>query len=370
MKIMQVVLSLDCGGLEQLVVELTQKLKSQQIDSVIICLEKKGQLAEKLRNQGIEIIEFGKKPGVDLGLFWGLARLMREQKVDLVHTHNFGPLIYGSIAARLAGVNSINTRHGRTDKKIASWIWDLNSFVVPVSNDTAEHLLELNKIKKDKLKVIYNGIDLKKFDNLLDQQKKAAFKQKLGLNPQKFTVGHVGRLSEEKDQATLLDAVKILLDQKKDVQLVIVGDGVLRKDLEKKSQDLGLTNAVKFLGFRNDISEILNIIDVYVLSSVREGLSLSILEAMAVGKPVIATKIGGSPEAIVDGKNGYLVSAKNPQAIAKGISMLYADRNLLSQVGKAARRSVEERFSLDAMAQEYAKLYEQIRKKRGAGEAS
>lgn len=357
MNIAHVVLSLDCGGLEQVVVQLVKKQKKHGLEVSIICLEAKGGLAKEVGDAGIQVYELDKAPGFHLNLVFRLAKLLRKLSVDLVHSHNMGPLVYGSLAAFLTGKKCINTRHGRTDKKIPAIVWNLNSYVVPVSKDTKEYLLKHNRIAKRKINVIYNGIDLEKFHNGFDRQDTIRLKQEIGLRDDSYIIGNVGRLAQEKDQATLLKAFRKLRKKEMNVELIFVGDGPLREDLEKLVKKFELNDRVKFLGYRDDIPNLLNLFDTFVLSSYREGLSLSILEAMAAGKPVVATNVGGTREVVKERETGYLVPCGFPERIENAIARLHINPALADKMAQAGQKLVSKQFSLEAMASQYENLY-------------
>jgi sugar transferase (PEP-CTERM/EpsH1 system associated) len=360
MKIIHIVNSLECGGLEQLVLQLVKKLNKDGIPSEIICLNGAGELSEEARDAGITLLEMGKKPGFEPKLILRLAKVLKQSNADIVHTHNFAPLIYGSLAARLAGKPCMNTRHGRTADKIWSLIWMLNSFVVPVSTDTKNYLIKSNRIDPDKIRIIYNGVDLTRYSmNDADENRKT-LRTKMNIPESSFVLLSVGRLSAEKDHETLLKAFRKLRRKKMDAFLLIAGDGALKPHLEKTAIDFGVADRVRFLGFRNDVVQLLNSCDVFVLSSYREGLSLSILEAMACGKPIIATKIGGTPEAVIDDQTGYLVPCGFPERIEVAVQKLYINQTKALEMGQASRRKVEECFSLTSMVNEYRKLYLEI----------
>lgn len=357
MKIVHVVNSLECGGLEQMALQLVKQLNSGGTPSDIVCLAGKGDLASEAQAAGIKVIALDKKPGFKFGLIFRLAKTCRELDADIVHTHNFGPLIYGSLAARLAGKKCVNTRHGRTDDRVSGLIWNLNDFIVPVSADTRGHLLKNNRVAARKLRIIYNGVDLKRYSRDINGVERRTTRESLGIGPESFVIINVGRLSPEKDQATLLKAFRRMRRKKMDAFLLIAGDGPLRGKLEQKAMEFEVADRVKFLGFRDDVVSLLQASDVFVLSSYREGLSLSLLEAMACGKPVVATKIGGTPEAVVEDETGFLVPCGFPERIEVAVQKLFINRQKAVDMGAAARRKVEERFSLVKMAGEYQQLY-------------
>lgn len=360
MKVIHVVNSLACGGLEQMALQLVRKLNEAGIPSDIVCLAQKGELAAEAEKCGITVKSLEKTCGFDFGLILRLAKVCRELGGDIIHTHNFAPLIYGTLAAKLCGKKCLNTRHGRTDDKTYPFIWHLNDYIVPVSEDTRAHLLKHNSISPDKLKVIYNGVDLALYSAGAGKTEIETTRAQIGVAPQSFVIATVGRLSPEKDHLTLLKAFKKLRKKKMEGDLLIVGDGPLRAKLEQAAVQHEVADRVKFLGFRDDVVKILRASDVFVLSSYREGLSLSVLEAMACSKPVVATKVGGTPEMIIDGETGYLVPCGFPERIEVAVMKLYINRETARQIGENARRKVEETFNLKKMVEGYRALYESM----------
>lgn len=357
MKVAQVVLNLQYGGLEKLVIQLSQRLNNSGISTIIICLDDIGDLALEAQKRGVEVVSLNKTPGFKWKWVFELKKILKEHKVDLVHSHNYAPLVYGTLAAKLAGIRSINTRHSRTQEKISRFIWNLNKFITTVSEDTRTEILKHNRISKDKLKVVHNGIDLEAFNIMLSEQQIKEKKQSLGIAEDSYVIGNIGRLVEDKDQETLLKAYKKLFKKNFNGDLVIVGDGRLKEALVAKAQEYGIQDRVKFLGFRDDVSELIQIFDIYVLSSIREGVSLTLLEAMAARKTVIATKIGGNPEVVVDGSTGYLVPCGFPERIESAIMRLYVNRNLAVKMGEAGAERARELFSLKRMTDSYVELY-------------
>lgn len=360
MKVMHVVLSLDCGGLEKLVVDLVNGLNKKGIESMVLCLGDKGVLSKQIEEKGIEVVSLEKKDGLDFGLFFQLAKILKSAKIDIVHTHNLGPLVYGSVAAKLAGCKALNTRHGRTDKKISSLVWNLNDYIVPVSEDTKTHLLHCNRMNKLKVKVIYNGIDIDVFNQGMGLEEKSKIREDLGLKKESFIIGHVGRLSAEKDQLTLLKAFRNIVYKEHNAELIIIGDGDQRETLKKAAKEFKIDASVKFLGHRDDVSKILRVMDVFVLTSFREGLSLAILEAMACGVPIVATKIGGTPEVIVDGENGYLAPCGFPERIENGIMRIFSNKELHQKMSANCLKLAKDNFSLDRMTADYEELYRKM----------
>lgn len=355
MRILQVVNSLDVGGIEQLAVELSAGLRRQGHESIVCCLEGFGPLAETAASLGIRVVALGKRNGVDLRVVPKLRALMRRERIDVVHTHNMSPLLYGTLAARLARVRRIiNTRHGREAKRQARVIWNLNDAIVAISEDARQRLLAHNRLEARRVQVIYNGID----SSTVNGHAHEACKRQLGLDPTRRVIGTVGRLAEEKDQATLLRAFATLRSWRFDIDLVLAGDGPCRVSLERLARELGVAPYVRFLGFRTDIRQVLDAFEVFVLSSLTEGIALTLLEAMAAARPVVATRVGGNPEVVVDGITGHLVPPQHPWAMAEALRAILANPELGRRLGAAGRARVETHFSLARMVRDYAHLYE------------
>lgn len=358
--ICHVVLSLEFGGLEKVAIALADGVDKRKYRVIICCLDRLGDFAREAESRGITVILVGRKPGIDMSLPFRLSRIFKDEKIDIVHSHNFAPMLYGTIGAKMAKVRLIlNTIHGREKKIKHNYIWSkicgFNDYVVTISQDARNEFLKYAKIKPDRVKVIHNGVDV---FNIITTTDNKAMKEKLGILSSDFVVGTVSRLSGEKDQFTLLKAFKEVANNLSNVRLVIAGDGKLKRELESYSAQLGISDKVLFLGFRNDIGDILPVFDVFVLTSLTEGISISLLEAMAASKPVVATRVGGNLEIIKDGETGYLVPPKNSREIANAIMLLLRDRDLSGRIGSEARNKVENYFSLNKMVSEYETFYE------------
>lgn len=366
--IMHIVFSLECGGLENVAIDLAERLNSGAFNSCICCLDTFGELTNEAKKKNIEVILVKRTPGKDFILPFRLARVMKERNIHLSHTHNLGPLLYGSLAAKLAGVRVvINTRHGREKKHRSSYIWNINDAVVAISEDAKREMLKWNRINIKKTMVIYNGIDIDKYSN---QQNGSEAKKALNIEPSTLVVGTVARLSPEKDQYTLIEAFSKMVNKIDDAKLIFVGDGVLKEELVNYAQKLGVSNKVIFLGFKDDVYNILPVFDVFTLSSLTEGVSLTLLEAMAMKRPVVATNVGGNPEVVIDRVTGFLVPSKDSEKMADAIIKILQNSELAQKMGAAGRRRVEEKFSLERMVKEYEALYLECLARKGVVLAS
>jgi sugar transferase (PEP-CTERM/EpsH1 system associated) len=232
----------------------------------------------------------------------------------------------------------------------------LVSRFVTVSFDLRQWLLTTVGLPAAKLVTIHNGVDVGRF-SAGDRQ---ASRRALRLPAHAVVIGAVGRLDPVKDHAGLLEAFTVLRTDQPAAELVIVGDGPCRADLERRIQERGLTGRVHLLGMRQDVPALLRGFDVFVLPSVAEGISNTVLEAMATGLPVVATRVGGNPELLEHGVTGMLVPPGNPLVLAAALRCYVEDANLRLGHGEAALRRVLAHFTLDRMAQAYRDLYQSI----------
>ena len=218
--------------------------------------------------------------------------------------------------------------------------------MVPVSEDSAQVAREIERVPNQKVLVIHNGIDLDHFPARPDRDTRPIHRA--------ITVA---RLNLIKDQGTMLRAVKLVTDIEPNFRLDLIGDGPSRAELESLRDQLDLGDKVRFLGTRTDVHEQLAEADLFLLSSISEGISLTLLEAMAVGLPIVATAVGGNPEVVTDGETGWLVPTQSPEAMAQAILKMIADPEMANRMGVAGRHRVEKEFNLDRVVIEYENLY-------------
>lgn len=354
------------GGSETVLAYIAKNLDSRYYRS-LVCLISEGWLSDHLKKIGVDYLVIKNKRALDPIFLAKLVGLIKREKIDLVHAHEFLMNVYGSVAAKIASVPMIGTIHGKgyfTDKKSRILAYKLAmllcSQMIAVSEDLRKYFTkELKLTNTSKIVTIYNGIDLNKYTVNNSHRN---IHNKPGISPNTLIAGIVGSLFVVKGIPYLLEAIKKVITYFPNFRLLIVGEGDQESILKKKVVSLGLQNIVNFLGFRNDIPEVLNLFDIYICSSSSEGLSLSILEAMAMEKPVIATEVGGNPELIVHGKNGYLVPPRDPEKLAEKILVLLKNKNLREQMGKMGRKIVEEKFSIKAMIDNYQNLYKKLLK--------
>jgi glycosyltransferase involved in cell wall biosynthesis len=267
----------------------------------------------------------------------------------------------GIVGAKLAAVPIIiHGEHGtmQTESKlhihVQRWFWCRADQILSVSEVLRDNLHQTFAFPKERIRVVANGVDLSRFDlsrNGVD------YKARLGLPPEALVFGAVGRLVPVKAYPILLKAAKLVFREIPPAHLVIAGDGPLRNELVQMARDYNMMDRVHFLGARKDVQEILRALDVYVLCSESEGMSNTILEAMASGRPVVATAVGGNPELVVDGETGLLVSPNHPHRLATAIMKLLREPACRRRLGQGSRRRVEEKFNLEDMVRNYAEVY-------------
>lgn len=354
---------LKIGGLQRLVVDLACNIDKERFE-VSVCAIREGRDFEgTLCEKGIKVIRLPIAPaGVDYLTFWKLYKVIRMLKPAIVHTHNTQPFIEGGIAALMARVPVIiHTDHGREfpDKRrymFAEWI--LSHFVdgmVCVSEATRASLAEHEKIRASKIKVILNGIDGGQYRTDLDP---AVKRKDLGIPPESTPLlGWCGRLSSEKGLTYLLQALRLLIRDFPNVLLLLVGGGELMERLTEESKELGVEDHVRFLGPRHDVHEILRILDLFVLPSVREGLPLVLLEAMAASLPIVATGVGGIREAVEDGVNGLVVKPQDPSSLYEAAKRILESANTWRRFSGHSYELFQNRFTLERMVREYEAIY-------------
>lgn len=352
------------AGAEMLVAETIRRLGSR-IEPVVFCLDAVGPLGERLRGEGVAVLAFGRRPGLDLSVSRRVAREIRGRRLDVLHAHQYTPFFYGAIAARLSGVRPrvIFTEHGRHYPDVVSarrrwtnrWVLDrLADEVNAVCEFSARHLAEQDGFDARRIAVIENGIDAPRYGHAVDV---AGARRQLGLDPARRYVATVARFHPVKDHVTLIRAFGDCVRTRPDVDLLLVGDGPLRADLERQSADLGLRDRVRFLGVRDDVAAILGAVDIFALTSLSEAASLTLLEAMASELPVVVTAVGGNPEIVREGVDGLLAPRRDVPAIAEAFGRLLDDQRLARAMGASGAARARDQFQLDRTIARYYELY-------------
>lgn len=359
-RILHVIPTLRLGGLESVVARLTDRLATE-MKHVVVTPGDDGPMRVRF-SEAVSVIAMGEQHRPDRWNALRMARLFRSLRPDIVHSRNWS-CVDAIIGARLAGVPIvIHGEHGRdaTDPEGRNAIRRIGRRLlspmvtqfVTVSRDLARWLVEDVGIPARKVSSICNGVDVRRF---APGQRQAA-RTALSITAGHVVIGTVGRLDPVKDQVGLVRAFAAVAHDPRLV-LLIAGDGPCRVELESAVSSLGLGGRVRLLGERNDVPRVLAALDVFVLSSLGEGISNTILEAMATGLAVVATRVGGNPELVVDGTTGFLVEPRSPAALTSAIRRYLESPALLARHGRAGRERAESEFSLERMIGAYEQLY-------------
>lgn len=362
--IAHVVENLERGGLERMVIDLALAQRAAGHRCRVACLFEPGALAHELETQGIEVHACHKRGGFDLGAMRRLRTWLRSQPGAVVHTHNANAH-YHAVAAGvgLPLARMVNTRHGMgaaQPRSRGEWLYRRTMR----STDTVAAVCEAARARfaqqgvrpRGQLLAVPNGIRTDVFSCASDERR-IALRNVLDLPPGARIVGTVGRLNPVKDQATLLRAFARAHAAFADSVLVLVGDGALRATLQAQAVALAIGDAVRFLGDRSDVRQLLQGFDVFALSSLSEGYSMALLEACASGLPIVATDVGGNREIVVDGRNGTLVEAGREDLLADALLALLQAPERAARMGLAGREWALQEASVDTMALRYASLY-------------
>lgn len=360
------------AGAEVLVAETIRRLAGQ-IAPTVFCLDAVGPIGEKLRAEGTPVVCLGRRPGRDWRVAWRLARALEAHRIEVVHAHQYTPFFYAALA-KLLGRNKVRlilTEHGRHFPDIVRPLRrTVNRLLLDRLADavnaccafSAAGLSRVDGFAAGRIEIIENGIDLARYRAVADR---AGLREKLGLAANRRYLAVVARFHPVKDHATLLRAFAAVAHARPDIDLLLVGDGPLRADLERFVSELGIAARVRFLGVRSDVSAILQAVDLFALTSVSEAASLTLLEAMASGLAVVVTDVGGNPEIVRDGREGLLAPRGDFSAVAAALLRLLDDPALAAAMGVAGRLRVEEHYRLEGTVAAYARLYDRLARPAG-----
>ena len=355
LKICHVVLSLRPGGLENGVVNVINGLDRSRFRSSVCCLQEKGEFVARIRDPDVEVTAMGLQPGNDLRLPLRLAALFRRQRTDIVHTRNAESFFYGVLGARLAGVpRVVHSEHGRTfpEKRLRAlaqrWLLRFVDYSFAVSARLKEDLQNEIGVGREQFHVLYNGVDLQKFPL-------AARRPERG----EILIGSVGRLVKVKNYGLLLRAFARLPAQAR-CRLILIGDGPERAGLQAQAAQLAVQDRVQFAGHRDDVPRLLQDLDVFVLPSISEGMSNTMLEAMACGATVVASDVGGNRELVEHGASGLLFASDDLDGLTRALARVVTDEAFRAQLAAAAACRVRAEFSIQAMIGRYEDMYRAV----------
>ena len=364
-KLTHIICSLGYGGAERFLIDLIKNTDQEKYEISVLCVIEGGPLVKELELNGIETLIIGKKTKLGISTIWKIYKYLKKEKIQIVHTHLFAGDTWGRIAAVLARTSviistehSVNFNEGIIKRLVKKFLSYFTDKIVAISKTVKENSQKRDWINPKKIDVIYNGINLEKF-SLPPLTPLRLGGETVGAN---IILGFVARLEKEKGAEYLIKAMSttegsLLQNIQRDIELKILGDGTQRKNLETMSEQFGLKDKIEFLGFKNNPANFYQEIDILIIPSLWEGLSITALEAMASGVPIIASNTGGLKEIIEDGKSGLLFESENSKDLAKKIFWAIKNYDKINLMAKKAKIKIED-FDIKKKAKEYERIYE------------
>ena len=362
-KILTLVETLTAAGAERVAVNLAVALKRSTAFCPVVCASRSGgELETLLKEHQVEYRVLGRKSSRDVAPWSVLTRWIRDEQIALVHGHMRGSNLWAGVLGRLCGVPVVAHAHGEptgpVDLAFSSAIATLVDRVIAVSENERQNLLRAPLVSAAGVVTIHNGLDPAVYTG----PREPALKQELGFPPDSQVVGICAKLRAEKSHEIFLRAARDVATRHREAHFLVLGDGPRRGELEAIARELGLGDRCRFAGHRTDVPQLLRCMDVGVLTSDREGLPLAILEYMASGLPLVSTRVGGIPEAIRDGENGFLLEAGDVGSIAERVSRLLDDSTLRENMAARGERIFNDEFSEAAMVKKVGVVYRELLK--------
>jgi glycosyltransferase involved in cell wall biosynthesis len=381
-RVLHIITRLDAGGSATNTIETVARLNPSLYECTLVIgltYDPDGRINQELKDKKIntifiEDLRRNINPWHDFKAFCKLYDILKRNQYDIVHTHTSKAGILGRWAAKLAKVRTIvHTPHGHVfygyfDKltsqifiNVERWTARLTDKIITLTELGKKEHVQFKIAAEDKFVVIASGIDINYFS--LPHKDTPSLKQKLKIPEDAFIFGTVARLEPIKGNRHLIEAFAKILPRHSHARLLLTGDGPQRKELESLCQELNLNNHVCFAGFQSDVGPYLQIMDNFVLASLNEGMGRSILEAMACGKPIIATRVGGIPELIEHNQTGLLVESNDVEALSAAMESILKSKEDAQRLGENAKKKAGHRYSLESMVQTIENLYEELLKK-------
>lgn len=362
--VLHLVLSLDIGGLERLVSELALLMDKERYNVEVCCLDRLGAFSDNLIKNGIKVHLLQRNQNhYDYLFAFKLMKLLRNRSVHVLHMHS-GTFFHGTQAGYIARTPvMVYTDHGRdlVESNVQLLTDKISGYLVhkifAVSHELERYLIDVVKLPAGKMATIINGINTEEF---APRMKSVALLEKLNINMDCKIVGTVGRLVEVKDQMTMITAFKRVKDIYPNSIFMIVGDGPLLEALKNMVFNNDLDRNVIFLRNRNDIAEILNIMDVFLLTSLSEGTSVALLEAMSSGVPAIVTDVGGNPSIVDDGINGFLIKPKQTELLSELILRILGNNEIREKLSNNAVSKIHSDYCMFNMIENYSSSYTEL----------
>jgi len=378
LSVLHVVLSLDGGGLERVVIDLAREIGTFQQTASVLCVDNPGTLAPHVSAIGAKLYCAEKGPGMHWSAVERIRSILRELRPDVIHTHQISALLYLVPIERELAPVLVHTEHSNQFRRCKTFRDRLRYFsmltiagrradrVFGVSEDATQSIVRSRVIAKSKVFTVPNGIDLSKFQM---RNRDASLRRSIGIPDDCLVLGYVGRLDEVKRPDILLTAFAGINSQFPNTHLLVVGDGPLMNVLRRQTADLNISDRVHFTGFQDNPAPYLHLLDVFILTSRMEGMPLSVIEAAAAGIPVIASKVGGLSEMSNGNRSLLLYDFQDMDALHAGLRRLICDVSFRQLLGESGRKFVVSAYSSKRMALDYDRHYSQLLKTKVSLEA-
>lgn len=366
-RIAHVLHRLDFAGAEVLAADLSRQLRDRY-EFIFLCLDAVGALGQRLQSEGFKVVNLARKPGLDLATVRRLRRLARQHRIALLHAHQYSPFSYAAMARfPTARPRILFTEHGRhyPDVRKPKRVVANKLLLRPADHVTAvgqfvkRALVDREGLPAKRIDVIHNGIDPDRFGDASADARQVV-RAELAIPPGAPIVLQIARFHPVKDHTTALHAFARARQTVDRAHLVLAGDGPQRHIIEKLVADLRIQSHVHLLGVREDIPRLLAAADVFMLSSLSEGISVTLLEAMAAGLPVVATAVGGNAEVVEHGRTGLLSPRQDATTLAHNLTAMLSHAILRQRMGAAGRKRLEARFTQQQMHDAYAAVYHRM----------
>ena len=367
--LLYVINSMNNGGAEMVAIRLAERLNKNIFRSIICSLSDEGPLRSILTNRGIPFYTLNKKEGKDFSIVFRLRRLLKKEKINIIHSHTIGPLLYSYFSTRFfKKIIWIHSEHINMETEIS---YSLRHFYynkillgsidgfVSIANHLTEYFKKRFNFKGVFVTTIPNSIELSEFD-IQSKFDSSCLKDELGIPSKCKIIGNISALREQKDHMTLIQSMEYVIKCVSDTVLVIAGEGECEDQLRRYVKEMKLEKNIIFLGYRSDVRSLLQDFDLFILPSLYEGLPVCVLEAMASGIPVVATNVDGTNELVRNGHTGLLVPTKSPRKMADAIVELISNPDKIRKMGESARDVIKNEYNNIDMIRKYEEFYESI----------
>ena len=350
------------GGTEMVIKNLIEGSDSSLFDMSIYCIETPiGPWGIDMQNAGLAITSKTHEPGFDISLIFAIRKHIKKLNIDILHCHQYTPWVYGVLAALGTKTKVIFTEHGRFHPDLSSWkrklinpwLCRITTHITAISKATKQALVDFENVPDSRIEVIYNGIQPLK----VDLARTPALRQKLNIPNNSLILGTIARLDPIKNHKMMLDAFAKVIKAHPETVLVIVGDGEERAKITKQIQALDLEDKIIMTGYEPQPQQYLALMDIFLLSSLSEGTSMTLLEAMSLGKSCVVTDAGGNKEVIANGENGIVTRNDDADEFSQAILKLADDKALLNQYGATSQQRFSRLFDVTIMVKRFTDLY-------------